>query len=173
MWGEGDVQTFLPYPSFQESAEVLDRQRLGKQRVEALTIVRILVDGMMGWANHPAVRMWRNYEEALVIYGLAICEEWVSRGYRDMLQDQFLKYYDIVEDHYSPEVLMPWWLGIDAFHRSHRAALLAKEPKWYSKFGWEEEPAIDYWWPTDHDPYDWAPLEDWEEEVARKLEGAN
>ncbi len=30
------VQTFLPYPDFCGTALVLDRKRLGKQRVEAL-----------------------------------------------------------------------------------------------------------------------------------------
>lgn len=30
------MQTFLPYPDFVESASVLDRQRLGKQRVEVI-----------------------------------------------------------------------------------------------------------------------------------------
>jgi len=30
------MQTFLPYPGFADSARVLDRRRLGKQRGEAL-----------------------------------------------------------------------------------------------------------------------------------------
>ena len=30
------MQTFLPYSNFKKSAKCLDRQRLGKQRVEAL-----------------------------------------------------------------------------------------------------------------------------------------
>ena len=33
------MQIFLPYKSFKKSAEVLDYQRLGKQRVEALQII--------------------------------------------------------------------------------------------------------------------------------------
>lgn len=167
------MQTFLPYPSFQDSAETLDDKRLGKQRVEALTIVRILVEGYQGWSRHPAVLMWRGYEEALVLYGLDICAEWQGRGFIDCLEEQFLKYYDIVEDPKAPEVLMPWWLGVEPFHASHRASLLHKEPKWYSRFGWEEEPAINYWWPSHHDPEDWAPFEDWEEEIARKLKDAH
>ena len=36
------MQTFLPYASFEESAKVLDRQRLGKQRVECLQIFNAL-----------------------------------------------------------------------------------------------------------------------------------
>ena len=34
------MQTFLPYPDFARSAAVLDRQRLGKQRVEVLQILK-------------------------------------------------------------------------------------------------------------------------------------
>ena len=53
------MQTFLPYPDFAESARCLDRQRLGKQRVETAQILRCIVENRTGgWANHPAVRMW-------------------------------------------------------------------------------------------------------------------
>ena len=34
------MQTFLPYPDFRESLESLDYKRLGKQRVEALQLVK-------------------------------------------------------------------------------------------------------------------------------------
>lgn len=37
------MQTFLPYASFPHSAAVLDRQRLGKQRVDALKLYHDLV----------------------------------------------------------------------------------------------------------------------------------
>ena len=33
------MQTFLPYPDFARSARVLDRKRLGKQRVETLQVL--------------------------------------------------------------------------------------------------------------------------------------
>jgi len=59
------VQTFLPYADFGESARALDTRRLGKQRVETLQIVRALTRPGNGWRHHPAVRMWRGYEEAL------------------------------------------------------------------------------------------------------------
>lgn len=36
------MQTFLPYPDFEKSAYSLDRQRLGKQRVETLQIMQAL-----------------------------------------------------------------------------------------------------------------------------------
>jgi hypothetical protein len=36
------MQTFLPYPNFKKSLQILDYRRLGKQRVEAYQIIRIL-----------------------------------------------------------------------------------------------------------------------------------
>lgn len=39
------IQTFLPYPNFNESARVLDDKRLGKQRVECLQILNVLAIG--------------------------------------------------------------------------------------------------------------------------------
>jgi hypothetical protein len=38
----GSVQTFLPYPDFERTAEVLDDRRLGKQRVEVLQILNAI-----------------------------------------------------------------------------------------------------------------------------------
>lgn len=36
------MQTFLPYEDFNQSTAVLDRQRLGKQRVEALQLLKAI-----------------------------------------------------------------------------------------------------------------------------------
>ncbi|WP_234470062.1 MSMEG_6728 family protein, partial [Streptomyces sp. MBT70] len=70
------MQTFLPDSDFRRSALLLDRRRLGKQRVEALQVLRGLTVPGYGWRRHPAVRMWSGYEEALVRYGLEICRVW-------------------------------------------------------------------------------------------------
>ena len=66
------MQTFLPFADFEKTARLLDTRRLGKQRVKTLQIVRALTRPGHGWRNHPAVRMWRGYEEALGAYGLVI-----------------------------------------------------------------------------------------------------
>lgn len=133
------MQTFLPYPSFTESARVLDYRRLGKQRVEALQIHRALTGqsiGRGGWANHPATLMWRGYESALIQYKSVMIREWVERGYRNTME---------IEPIYSCPT--PPWLGNADFHASHRAALLAKDPEWYGQFNWTETPEINYIWP--------------------------
>lgn len=140
------MQTFLPYPDFAQSAWCLDRQRLGKQRVEVLQLLRALLVPGSGWANHPATRMWRSYEDALAAYGVEICREWTRRGYRDTCRIKILSI-----DAFTPTPVLPPWLGDPAFHASHRAALLFKSPKWYSQFGWDEIPKIEYLWPVGAD----------------------
>ncbi len=77
------MQTFLPHPDFEQSARSLDQKRLGKQRVECIQVVRGLTWEKYGWKNHPAVKMWRGYEEALGRYSLVCCEVWVELGYAD------------------------------------------------------------------------------------------
>ena len=77
------VQTFLPYPDFAASAAVLDYRRLGKQRVEALQVLRAVTRAVYGWKRHPVVRMWVTHPEGVAAYGLAVCHEWVQRGHSD------------------------------------------------------------------------------------------
>ena len=52
------------------------------------------------WYNHPITQMWKGYEQALLRYGMAICEEWKRRGYKDIMLDKFVSIYNIEEDKY-------------------------------------------------------------------------
>ena len=63
------MQTFLPYSSFTQTASTLGNKRLGKQRVEAKQIYLALTQEEYGWKTHPAVLMWKGYEQALAFYG--------------------------------------------------------------------------------------------------------
>ena len=135
------MQTFLPYESFKRSARILDYRRLGKQRVEALQILRCLVVESGRWRSHPAVLMWEGYERYLKEYGLEICREWLRRDFKDTV---FGKISDIEVS--SGE--KPWWLGNEDFHKSHRSNLLRKDRKHYERFFSAEEDNLEYWWPT-------------------------
>lgn len=136
------MQVFLPYSNYRECATHLDYRRLGKQRVETYQILNVLYNpNAKGWANHPAVKMWRGYEQALVNYGLTICEEWLSRGYKDTCYDKISAYYK------TGRIVYPQWLG-GKIHTTHRAALLFKDFTFYSQFGWSETPAYNYYWPA-------------------------
>ena len=77
------MQTFLPFPDFKQSASVLDRKRLGSQRVEAMQIFNALTVPGHGYRHHPAAKMWRGSEEGLVRYVLTMCDEWTKRGFAD------------------------------------------------------------------------------------------
>lgn len=177
------MQTFLPYPSFDLCARVLDDKRLGKQRVECLQILKALqppsrcepckgtgtlsfgwIRGVAqsmaqcprckaagylprAWSNHPATRMWRGYEGALIVYLEMCVAEWVRRGFEDTRWAEALRLYpDEVRKRFTAPA--PPWLGDERLHSSHRAALLYKLPAHYSQFGWTETPKQDYYWPV-------------------------
>ena len=145
------MQTFLPYRDFKLSAKCLDMRRLGKQRVETLQLLQTLLmpTKKKGWINHPAAKMWRDYEESLIEYGIVICEEWLSRGYKDTCKEKIQTFsYDSEVPYYLKLKEYPLWLGNEAFHASHRSNLLRKDPVWYGKFGWEESDDLEYIWPV-------------------------
>lgn len=140
------MQTFLPYPDFAKSAQVLDNRRLGKQRVECLQILKALNDSTYGWQNHPAVKMWCGYKRQLLDYGLAICKEWKQRGFNDTCASKMIMLVDNVEE--LTDLVGPTWLGDKSFHASHRSNLLRKDPQWYGQFGWTEPDNLPYIWPV-------------------------
>lgn len=136
------MQTFLPYPSFIRSACVLDNKRLGNQRGETKQILITLFTGRDAWKNHPAVLMWKGYENSLCQYGIAVCSEWIMRGFKDHQFEWFNSKIDFFD------LIVPPWLGLEQLHASHRSNLLRKDPKWYSQFGWTEPPYLPYYWPV-------------------------
>ena len=141
------MQTFLPHADFRRCANVLDTKRLGKQRVEALQILNAIAlrnKGLKGgWVNHPVVIMWQDYIFALRFYMNCMIEEWISRGYKNT----------ILLANVGRGYILPDWCGDNRLHSSHRAALLIKNPSWYSQFGWTEQPKTEYFWPSKCEDY--------------------
>lgn len=162
------MQTFLPYPDLRQSVEALDWRRLGKQRSEALTLLRVLYGCRKGYQHYPATLMWKGYEDTLAIYYNLCVQEWIKRGYNNNL---FRVYFP--RDHTI--IYPPWWGG--PIHSDHRRALLYKaelsqqefqdgkkvtnadlaEWHWYHQFGWTELINYDavkagkkyqYYWPV-------------------------
>jgi hypothetical protein len=140
------MQTFLPYPDFTQTARCLDRQRLGKQRVETLQILNALTNPQKGWQNHPATNMWRNHEHTLVAYGLTICEEWIRRGYKDTCLQKILNIQELHHENWNTH--QPAWLGNPALHLSHQSNLLRKNPDHYNTYFQNVPPDLPYIWPT-------------------------
>ncbi|EYT82409.1 hypothetical protein CF54_13480 [Streptomyces sp. Tu 6176] len=154
------MQTFLPYPGFTESARVLDRRRLGKQRVEALQVLRGLTVPGYGWRRHPAVRMWAGYEEALVRYGLDVCRVWREHGHQDSCAATLVA--DLAAHRPGARVReqselaaageLPPWLGDEALHLSHRSALVRKDPDHYARLFPGVPDDLPYVWPGSDRP---------------------
>jgi len=160
------VQTFLPYPDFAESAQVLDQARLGKQRVEALQVLRAVTLPGYGWQSHPAIAMWRGHRTALTAYALAVTDEWIAQGHADTVRPQVLEFAPELDggpDGAAAAALvardLPLWLGDAAVHRSHRSKLVQKEPEWYRGRFPDVPDDLDYVWPG-ADPGMLAPTDD-------------
>jgi len=138
------MQIFLPYPDMRKSLQALDNKRLGKQRVETYQIISAItrrpkLDGTpyKGWLNHPCTVMWKDYVSALKIYMNYSIAEWIVRGFKNTMEIE-----NVIED----QIVIPPFIGNEAFHSSHRANLLKKESEFYSKYGWTENPLDPYVW---------------------------
>jgi hypothetical protein len=154
------MQTFLPWADFTASARALDRRRLGKQRVEALQVLRALVIPGYGWRHHPAAKMWTGYEEALTRYGLEVCAVWCELGAADTcavkLTDEFTRSVGRARIRTQAELGavgdLPPWLGDEALHLSHRSALVGKDPDHYAALFPDVPPDLPYVWPPSDRP---------------------
>ena len=134
------MQTFLPYPEFDKTFQCLDRTRLGKQRLEAKQILDILLKRTLSraWIHHPAVLMWKGFEEALQDDFNKCLDEWERRDYVNNIPREVIVH----------PIKWPHWLGLDAFHASHRSNLLRKDYSYYRQFGWTEPNNLPYLWPV-------------------------
>lgn len=112
--------TFLVCADFIRNAELLDDQRLAKQRVEGHQILKAIVENS-GWKHHPIVKAWRHYLGALKYYINCIILEFIRRG-----GNNNLPLLDVPHT-----ILMPWWVSWERLHHSHRAMLLRKNPFYY------------------------------------------
>jgi hypothetical protein len=173
--------TLVPYPSFEQSARTLDWQDLSQQRIDALEILRALLAPPEGWVDHPAITMWEQHGLALVCYTLTICDEWAARtwlsetGYSrvedpvrdtviELVAERFGCSQEAVETLAAYEALtnpelvartgasLPWWVGHQPVHASHRSLLLRRNPVWYQQHGWGEPDGLPLLWPSATQP---------------------
>ena len=149
------MQTFVPFASFEASARALDAKRLGKQRVEVIQIVRALTVPGYAWKSHPAVLMWKGYEEALGRYGLVMCKVWLELGFGDTCAATITA--DLAtagiphlrtEAELAEAGALPPWLFDEAVQQSHQSALVRKDPEFYRQRFPDVRPDIEYVWPV-------------------------
>lgn len=138
------MQTFLPYPDYRETAKVLDYRRLGKQRLEAYQIIKILTGKTHSkYSYHPAVRMWAGYQNNLIEYYNTIVEEWISRGYKNTMPRN-------LEFEKTPR---PLWIFDERFYISHQSNLLRKDSLYYGKYFIGIPDDLPYFWPSHEEEY--------------------
>lgn len=133
------MQTFLPSEDFNTCAQVLDNKRLNKQHLECFQIINVLEGQTTAWANHPAVRMWVGYTDALKYYANCMKSECLSRGFRS----EKIPFYQIPSSFKFPK-----WLGDSLVHISHRSNLARKLYSHYSQFGYIDHGITGYYWPV-------------------------
>ena len=148
------MQTFVPFANFTHSAMSLDNKRLNKQLLEGRQIYQILAQNKRtgGWVNHPAVKMWRNYDTALFTYLYEIKLECDKRGIQT--EKNWGVIYDMHENnwHRGNNAIMPPWLNDERVHESHRNNLFVKDPDYYFEFADARRTTCcdhcNYFWPT-------------------------
>lgn len=129
------VNTFVTDNDPIQCAKNLDYRRLGKQRVEAFQLLNVLLKRTetKGWSSHPALLMWKGYENGLKYYLNCMIEEWINRGYNNTMEYEV---YDTVSNDGSSEnivILMPWWFNCYQLQLSHKCSLLRKDYDHYSE----------------------------------------
>lgn len=170
------MNTFLPYPDFQESAKCLDNKRLGKQRIETWQIYNAIITGSITHCKRC------NGKGYLEIYSdeKLICSKckgkgryktgWYNHPITLMWKDYKLALllYGIeicrewIERGFIDNMLgifareksaylyrfikYPFWLGDEEVHRGYRSNLLRKDYIYYSKFNWKEPLNLPYKW---------------------------
>jgi len=145
----GKMQTFFPFQNVNKTVQCLDNRRLGKQRVEAIQILNILLgySTSSSWVNHPAVKMWRSYEPYLVkVYLRKIMDEWIKRGYKNEKCEKHWMKFILHEKIRGKNSIKPSWINND-FCKSHKSNLVRKLPEHYKKFFPEVSDNLEYIWP--------------------------
>ena len=148
------MQTFVPFADFQESALILDNKRLNKQLLEGRQIYKILLEGKIkgAWVNHPAVKMWRNYDMGLYSYLVSIKDECDFRGIST--EKNWNAITEMHESNWNrgDNTVMPQWWGDERVHQSHRNNLYRKDPDHYAEFFQDGFVSCcekcNYFWPT-------------------------
>lgn len=140
--------TYLPYPDIEQSVLVLDNATLRKQMNDTMIIWRANNLHNFGWYNHPAVSMWRDYDDTLAYYGYRVSSEWRGRGFTDSMLEWF-------SDRCDPNagVQFPPWFNDQRIAISHRAALLRKDLRYYKQFFPDVDQGTRMFWPTHHEEY--------------------
>lgn len=139
------MQTFLPYPDYEQSAATLNRKHLFNQINECKTILSARLIGS-GFSHHPATNMWRGSEWDLYTYALACSAELESQGF-NANDGAIASMISMLKRIKVPATDKPWWLGNSLFHMTHRSNLKRKGYR-FDHDDWLTLPDnLEYVWP--------------------------
>lgn len=168
------MQTFLPYPDLLKSVQCLDNKRLGKQRVEAMQILRINIQGETiaykweidknggkykkllwfkpldegdGVINTP----WYNHPAVRMWRGYETClEVYMNCCIWEWKQRGFKNSMFYCATTFLDLIdanNFPSWFGNKDFHNSHKSNLLRKDYDYYHRYNWNVSNNLPYVWP--------------------------
>lgn len=118
-----------------------------------------LVDHLTGEVplpkSNPVPYMWKGYLEAAIIAGMMSCMEWsFTRRYDDKVFWKFSRLADkMTAEKRFTYAAPPWFRDKDVI-RSHRSALMAKEPEAYGETWVGAPKRMPILWPVIIDPVD-------------------
>lgn len=150
------MQTFLPlllvydesksllenlWDYFYLCASLMDKKRLGKQRVEASQLLDIVTGRKLTrWQNHPASKMWSSYPEALKLYFNAFLHRWLDLGCNNTMSFEEIDEVQLIEQGVAPFLLNQHYI------QRMQANLLSKDPLFYGQYNWSVQPKKGYYW---------------------------
>jgi len=144
------MQTFIVDKDIPCSAKKLDVKRLNKQILECWQIYDTIINNKKAWANHPAVRMWRDHTIYLLYYGYIHYLEWQDRWTMHLRTGKYThKSGEYLKEEYFTKgkiVDQPSWIT-EEFILSHRSNLIRKLPERYSVFWPDVKDDLEYIWP--------------------------
>lgn len=170
------MQTFLPFPSFRDSAECLDYRRLGKQRVETLQLLKAAWQGPLvlydkiekeyvyndvfdvnDKNNHESFDIrktpWYNHPacQMWLGYELRLCrygEEICEEWIRRGFKDTCLSKLKKYSTYYGLQADNdPPFIGDEKFHTSYKSNLIRKDAGFYGPKFPDVPENLEYIWP--------------------------
>lgn len=124
---------YMPEESVRDSVKALGHADLEQQFLDIIEILGILTHGYPD--DHPAIEMWRGYEDALFEYLLETKEELANRGiYKSSDWDNAFKIYN---EFPIAGIEWPEWMDNHLLHKSHRQRLFLNDPDEYDKYSWD------------------------------------
>ena len=167
--------TVHPYADYMKTAEVLDPQTLGKQRIENFTLIQLIVGyklitrnrrGVLDrhkWKikpvdpkddafyvqmkNEPVFAMWQHNVRSLFEYQTAICTAFIERVSKD--DDCLMKTEMVFDAAVKParRAMRPNWIRDERLHMSHRVFLLKRNTVYYLPY-FGNLPRLPLYWPV-------------------------